>query len=47
MEILPFTFETDKVRTFKDEFGNIWFVANDIFTILEIASKGGRSDSLA
>ncbi len=47
MEIIPFNFETNEVRTFIDEFGNIWFVANDIFTILEIASKGGRSDSLA
>jgi prophage antirepressor-like protein len=35
MEILPFNFETNEVRTFIDEFGNIWFVAKDVLIILQ------------
>ncbi len=35
MEILPFNFETNEVRTFIDEFENIWFVAKDVLIILQ------------
>jgi prophage antirepressor-like protein len=35
MEIIPFNFETNNIRTFTDEFGNIWFVAKDVAIALE------------
>jgi prophage antirepressor-like protein len=39
--------QDSKIRTFKDETGSIWFVANDILNILGISSKGGKSDAIA
>jgi len=35
MEIIPFNFETNNIRTFTDEFGNIWFVAKDVALLLD------------
>ncbi len=35
MEIIPFNFETNKIRTYTDENGNIFFVAKDIAIALE------------
>ena len=35
MEIIPFQFQSNQVRTFTDEFGNIWFVAKDVTLALE------------
>lgn len=46
MQILPFNFENNKIRTILLD-NEPWFIAKDIFSVLEINSKGGQSDSLA
>jgi prophage antirepressor-like protein len=38
---------SNKIRTLQDEKGSIWFIANDVLTILGISSKGGKSDAIA
>jgi prophage antirepressor-like protein len=39
MKIVPFKFETTKIRAFTGEFGDIWFVAKDIAVALEYSKS--------
>lgn len=39
-ELVPFAFDEALVRTFRDEEGNVWFVAKDVALALEYAWNG-------